>query len=66
MSWGPVYCFAALTVIFVISEMCSRKTKGYVSFLVFASIFLPLASGVVSCPRIWCPLPAFPASFPGW
>lgn len=39
MSWGPVYCFAALTVIFVISEMCSRKTKGYVSFLVFASIF---------------------------
>lgn len=38
MLWTPIYCFAAVAVIFVISEFLSSKTKGYVSFLVFASI----------------------------
>ena len=39
MSWTPIYCFAVVAIVFVISEFCSNKTKGYVSFLVFASIF---------------------------
>lgn len=38
MSWTPIYCFAVVAIVFVISEFCSNKTKGYVSFLVFASI----------------------------
>lgn len=38
MSWTPVYCFAVITIIFVISEYLSSKTNGYVSFLVFASV----------------------------
>lgn len=38
MTWTPVYCFATVTIIFVISEYLSAKTKGYVSFLVFSSI----------------------------
>lgn len=38
MSWTAVYCFAVIAFIFVVSEFFSSKTKGYVSFLVFASI----------------------------
>ncbi|MGN0371892.1 MAG: hypothetical protein ACI4F3_03685 [Enterocloster sp.] len=38
MSWTAIYCFTAMTAIFVVSEFLSHKTNGYVSFLVFASI----------------------------
>ena len=38
LSWTAIYCFAVIAVIFVVSEFLSNKTKGYVSFLVFASI----------------------------
>ena len=42
LSWTPVYCFAILTIIFVVSEYLSDKTKGYVSFLVFATVFFAI------------------------
>lgn len=38
MAWTAVYCFMVMMAIFVISEILSHVTKGYVSFLVFASI----------------------------
>lgn len=38
MVWTAIYCFTVMMAIFVISEFLSHATRGYVSFLVFASI----------------------------